>query len=200
MWVPKRWDLSLAALSQYTTPQTPPENPWVDRPRTPVSDSAANPNPSASSSPTVKAPSAEPPVKARPKRRPPSRRLVRHVLRARVEAVKALAEFFDQLDRLAGSKRLKASTHLAKIYGGSTQPEVPGIEVESGSELQVEGWRDVREVIDFLKKRGAKVPTLGRAAADGEWAALSSEGEGDSYTTNDEDEMEPVWVPTSSND
>jgi hypothetical protein len=49
---------------------------------------------------------------------------MRHVLRARVEAVKALAVFFDQLEhageQTGTGKRLKirASKHLAEVYGG----------------------------------------------------------------------------------
>jgi glycerol-3-phosphate O-acyltransferase / dihydroxyacetone phosphate acyltransferase len=195
VWAPKQWDLSLAALSQYTTPVTPPENPWVDRQKTPTpgSDSSALAKtetsvrrlPSTNSSPAD-----EPPVKTQPRRRPPSRRIVRHVLRARVEAVKALASFFDQMERMKGSRRLKASPHLAKMYGGFTNADTTGVKVE---ESPMEGWRDVQEVIRFLKERGAKIPTLG---PEEEWAALSTEGEGD-YSTMDETEN-MIRVPPSS--
>jgi glycerol-3-phosphate O-acyltransferase / dihydroxyacetone phosphate acyltransferase len=75
VWVPKRWDLSLAALSQYTTPRIPPANPWIDRP---LKAAAA----------VVPAAVEEPPVQAPPNRKPPPpRRMMRHVLRARAEAV-----------------------------------------------------------------------------------------------------------------
>jgi hypothetical protein len=32
VWIPKRWDLSLSALAQFTKPKVPPSNPWIDRP------------------------------------------------------------------------------------------------------------------------------------------------------------------------
>jgi glycerol-3-phosphate O-acyltransferase/dihydroxyacetone phosphate acyltransferase len=107
-----------------------------------------------------------------------------------VEAVKALASFFDQLERMKGLRRLKASPHLARMYGGFTNA---GIKAEEEVHSPVEGWRDVHEVILFLKERGAKIPTLG---PEEEWAALSTEGEGD-YSAMDETET-MVWVPPSS--
>lgn len=193
VWAPKRWDLSLSALSQYTTPKIPPDNPWIDRSKTPTpssnsSDQATDRPPMANSS-TAK----EPPVKTQPGRRPPSRRIVRHVLRTRVEAVKALASLFDQLERMKGSQRLKASPHLAKMYGGFTHTDMPEVKVEEGVQSPVEGWRDVHEVIRFLKERGAKIPSLG---PEEDWAVLSTDGEGD-YSTIDETEP-MVWMPPSS--
>jgi hypothetical protein len=29
VWIPKRWDLSLSALAQFTKPKVPPPNPWI---------------------------------------------------------------------------------------------------------------------------------------------------------------------------
>ncbi|KAF8161060.1 hypothetical protein B0H34DRAFT_699266 [Crassisporium funariophilum] len=185
VWVPKRWDLSLAALSPYTNPRTPPPNPWIERPRTPNNtDATAHPH-----SPTDFKLQEEPQVKARPPRRPPSRRLVRHVLRSRVEAINALAGFFDQLAR-SGEQKVKASPHLAKTFGGGIV--ATGRSAADGSVAvgqAVEGWRTAAEVITFLKKRGANIPTLGRGPLQDDWA-LSSEGEG--YTTGEE--KEPVWI------
>jgi len=115
---------------------------------------------------------------------------MRHVLRARVEAVKALAGFFDQLESAGGVgvKKVYASPHLAKQYGEFMM--VPG---EDGP--VAEGRRDVREVIDFLRKRGAKIPTLGHG--EREWAALSSDGETETATPVDEKD-EIVWMPSGS--
>ncbi|KDR75944.1 hypothetical protein GALMADRAFT_68407 [Galerina marginata CBS 339.88] len=183
VWTPKRWDLSLPALSQYMSPRTPPANPWIDRPISP------NPKPSDgdqtrqwSDSPTDFQLQKEPPVNERPARRPPSRRLVRHVLRSRVEAMNALAGFFDHLARASRNKKVKASPHLARMYGG----EVIESTSECGADGSLpEGWRYASEVIAFLKKRGAKIPTLGHGPLRDEWA-LSSEGEG--YTTGEEQE------------
>ncbi|KAG6832040.1 hypothetical protein H0H87_003021 [Tephrocybe sp. NHM501043] len=194
VWVPRRWDLSAAALTQYTTPILPKENPWVDRPKTPEKHSRnSSPTPSSpgSSSPTPSSKSESgnfvtgPPVKARSRRRPPSRRLVRHVLKARVEAVKSLAIFFDNLQRAPPLTQVKASVHLARSYGHLVEVKSPETDA-----LEVEGWRDVHEVVQFLTQRGAKIPVLRSNADDGEWAALSSEGEG--YTTAD---AERTWVP-----
>lgn len=137
----------------------------------------------------------EPPVKART-RRPPSRRLVRHVLRSRVEAVNALAAFFDAISQAGSEKKVNASPHLARMYGGGVKASasVSGADGSAQEEQAgVEGWRYAWEVVSFLKKRGAKIPTLGSGPMEDDWA-LSSEGEG--YTTG-EDGEEPVWVQRS---
>ncbi|KAK2463296.1 hypothetical protein APHAL10511_004951 [Amanita phalloides] len=162
VWVPKKWDLSLSALSQYTTPRVPPENPWINTIR----------DPSMSNSGLAELEYANN-YRNHVGRRPPSRRIIRHLLRARVNAVKALAGLFDQLEKDQTGKKLKASTHLARLYGF--------MDVES------EGWRHVREVIGFLKVRGAKIPTEGQGSIEG-WVALSDE-----YTTTEE--QEPEWMP-----
>ncbi|KAG6917822.1 hypothetical protein DXG01_000882 [Tephrocybe rancida] len=196
VWTPRRWDLSVSALSQYTTPAPRKENPWIEKPKTPEERSRnASPIPSSSgpASPT-RAPvpgSAsfvnEPSAKSRSRRRLPSRRLVRHVLKARVEAVKALAVFLDNLQRAPTSTQVKSSVHLARSYGRLVESK--SAETDS---MEVEGWRDVHEVVRFLTQRGANIPVLQSDAVDGEWAALSSEGEG--YTTGD---AETTWVPSS---
>lgn len=189
VWVPKKWDLSLPALSQYTTPRIPPENPWIDRskklPARLSGSGTDTPNASPaspSSSPDLHR-GAEPPVKARPIRRPPSRRLVRHVLRARAEAVRALAAFFKELQREGADEKIYACAHLARMHGGGTV-----VHTASEGTEEVEGWRYAREVIKFLRMRGAKIPMSENIRIEGEWAALSSEGE--DYTTSEEKE----WV------
>ncbi|KAJ6507374.1 hypothetical protein C8R47DRAFT_1037202 [Mycena vitilis] len=172
VWGPKRWDFSLAALAPYTTPVFPKESEFVAKPTASAQASPKLPPAVAPSTPEL-GHRAEPPVATRPKRRPPSRRIMRHVLRARVEAVKALAEFFEQLrmqstqSRARGGMRVKASPHLARLYGG--------IEVAEGQEE--EGWREASEVIAFLTKRGAKIPHMKHVQIEGEWAALSSDAE-----------------------
>ncbi|PPQ85479.1 hypothetical protein CVT24_008533, partial [Panaeolus cyanescens] len=161
VWVPKRWDLSLAALSPYTQPRIPAESPWVER----------KPKKTTKEEEEVKSSGGlefslqeEPPVKSKSIRRPPSRRLVRHVLKSRVEAMNALAAFFDHLGQDSWNKRVRTSGHLARIYGGTV------------SENGEEGWRTAGEIVNFLKKRGAKIPTLGKGRLEDSWA-LSSEGE-----------------------
>jgi len=78
------------------------------------------------------------------------------------------------------------------MYGGFTTADMLGVKVGEELHSQLEGWRDVHEVIQFLKKRGAKIPTLGPE----EWAALSTEGEADYSMTEETETM--IWVPPSS--
>ncbi|KAJ7162194.1 hypothetical protein C8R46DRAFT_1000160 [Mycena filopes] len=186
VWGPKRWDFPLAALAQYTTPVVPKESEFLSKP-----PSSPKPAPVSPVLPPVElAGNTEPPVRTRPRRRPPSRRIMRHVLRARVEAVRALAAFFEELrlqsaqSRLRGGMRVKASVHLARLYGGVEVPAVvPG--QENGGEEE-EGWREAGEVIAFLLKRGAKIPQMRHVQIEGEWAALTSDAEGD-MTPSQED-------------
>ncbi|THU95516.1 hypothetical protein K435DRAFT_723613 [Dendrothele bispora CBS 962.96] len=202
VWAPKKWDLSLTALSQYTTPSIPKENPWIDknknRPTTPTTSSPTSSSVTPTSSPKSSLPNLVPPTPkvglpaqeeppARSKRRPPTRRIMRHVLRARVEAVKALASFFDQLEKVnRGGERVKvrASPHLAKAYGGGlNEADVSPVSLDNkdGFELPADepyGWRYATEVIGFLKSQGAKIPSLrhGRLPVDEDWA-LSTDAE-----------------------
>ncbi|KIY68481.1 glycerol-3-phosphate-acyltransferase [Cylindrobasidium torrendii FP15055 ss-10] len=165
VWAPKRMDLSLNALAQYTTPVLPKENPWIERPKkeeeasTPVQDLPKllpdDPNLLVN----------EPPAKLRRKRRPQTRRIMRHLLRARVEAVKAVASLFDQLERSGSAKRLRSSAHLARRFGWMDGAQ---------------GMRSAAEVIQYLIVRGAKIPAIRSSADDADWVALSSDGEGTS--------------------
>ncbi|KAF5381135.1 hypothetical protein D9757_009414 [Collybiopsis confluens] len=134
--------------------------------------------------------SAAPTTKSTGKRkRPATRRIMRHVLRARIEAVKALAGFFDDLERAGkgGGEKVGvySSRHLARDYGwfehpsstsivsGSYQREPVAEGGEDGGEgddddddegkresRRSSGWRDAKEVIRYLKARGAKVPAV----------------------------------------
>jgi hypothetical protein len=97
VWAPKRWELPLAALSQNTTPNLK-ANPWIQKPKTAAVVGVGVGEPSLEQV-------AGPPVKTRPERHPPSRRIMRHVLRARAEAGRALAAFFEQLEGAGGDER-----------------------------------------------------------------------------------------------
>ncbi|KAK7043165.1 hypothetical protein VNI00_008519 [Paramarasmius palmivorus] len=207
VWAPKKWDLTLPALSQYTTPLIPKENPWIEKNKdqkptpsvTPSSNSSSTQNiPSIlPPSPEISLPKEKEPV-LRPKRRPPTRRIMRHVLRARLEAIKALASFFDQLERGGDRDKLKvkASRHLARLYGGIS--ERPGwTSGDPGKDdldatATDQGWRYATEVVGFLKKRGAKIPSITTPArtSEEEWALLSSDGE----RTPMEEREEIEWV------
>ena len=100
-------------------------------------------------------------------------------MRARAEAVRALAGFFERLERecaaakAAGSiKKVRASAHLARTYGSDVGGSLEGKATAVGMEPVgvATGWRSASEVLGFLRARGAKIPTL-----EGEWAALSDE-------------------------
>ncbi|KIJ68024.1 hypothetical protein HYDPIDRAFT_107608 [Hydnomerulius pinastri MD-312] len=186
VWAPKRWDLPLAALSQYTTPQIPPENPWVDK--------------AQSSTPSLPAQASEPPVFHK-RKRPSSRRIMRHVLRARGEAVRALASFFAALEAAGTDKKVLASVHLAKRFGWVDEVKVKTEGEGQSDEIDVQGYRHAREVITFLRLRGAKITALGRMI-EGDWAgALSSEEEGTpggSDKGEGETEEDLVWVPSGA--
>ncbi|KAF8973307.1 hypothetical protein BDZ97DRAFT_1780750 [Flammula alnicola] len=153
VWTPKHWDLSASAVSQYMKPKTPPVSAWIDRPTTPKTP-PAEPEEKAPQSLTDFNLQEEPPVKARSARRPPSRRLVRHVLRSRVEAVNALAGFFDHLTRNGTNKKVTTSS------SSGADDSLP--------EGEQEGWRYAAEVVTFLRNGGPLTD---------EWAAPSSEGE-----------------------
>jgi hypothetical protein len=114
---------------------------------------------------------------------------MRHVLRARAEAVRALAGFFERLERecaaakAAGDiKKVRASAHLARTYGSWADGDVEGKATADGMELVgvATGWRSAAEVLGFLRARGAKIPTL-----EGEWAALSDEEVADDSDKDD---------------
>ncbi|KAJ4488873.1 glycerol-3-phosphate-acyltransferase [Lentinula edodes] len=181
VWAPKKWDLSVTALSLYTTPKTPKENPWVKKPETdPIEQEPP---------PTVKTYSHP-----HSRRRPPTRRIMRHVLRARIEAVKALAVFFDQLEHTGERRKLKvrASSHLAETYGGLDErfhafdSSLPMGKSKVNADVQ--GWRYATEVVSFLRKRGAKIPSVngGGVKEDMEDWALTSDAEGESGTSLDD--------------
>jgi hypothetical protein len=101
------------------------------------------------------------------------------VLRARADAVRALAAFFKQLQLEGAEKKVYASVHLTGRYGGGTV-----IHQTSEKEEEMEGWRYAREVIEFLRAKGGRIPLSENIRIEGEWAALSSEGEG--YTTGED--------------
>jgi len=135
----------------------------------------------------------------RRKRRPlASRKLIRHVLRARSDAARLLADFFAELER--SGKEVKASSHLAEAYGASRRTNGTGLqETAEGVQISPEpqGWRDAREVVRFLRERGAKIGDLGNSVKGG-WAAASSDGEGGAGEGDMEGDTEDdlVWVPS----
>ncbi|ETW82495.1 hypothetical protein HETIRDRAFT_458415 [Heterobasidion irregulare TC 32-1] len=117
VWAPKRFEYPLTTLAQYTTTPIPPVNPWISGSHSGTS----TPKPGEKAGTSATSAAAEPPVKSRRKRRPRSGRVMRHVLRARAEAVRALASFVDQLEKGPAEKCVNASAHLARAYGGGVE-------------------------------------------------------------------------------
>mgnify|MGYP001355591927 CR=1 FL=1 len=190
VWAPRRSELSMGALSHYLTPKTPKPNPWVEKKPAPLSASESSELEGStktlerSQSLTDLQLQKEPPVKTRSARRPPSRRLVRHVLRARVEALNALASLFDQLEQQRETGTIRSSAHLVRQFGGTFGEAVK--DERTGEIREPQGVRAVSEVLAFLRQKGAKIPTLrdGRFKDDWVTATLSSENEG--YSTTEE--------------
>lgn len=104
----------------------------------------------------------------------PSRVLVRHVLRTRVQAARAISNVLLELEEQ--DARLKAKYWLAERYGG----EVTNIDhtdnVPEYERHWPQGARGAREVIAFLRGRGARFASAGR---EEHWAAALSGDEGD---------------------
>jgi len=162
VWAPKNWEYSLTTLAQYTATPIPRANEWITgKPRDPAGGAAT-----------------EPPVSPQPyrARRPRSGRVMRHVLRARAEATRSLASFITQLETGPADKRVRASVHLAHIYGGvDSISDVSDIGGTGESSPTFIGWRHAREVISYLRGHGAKVAALKQVEV--EWAAQNSEGD-----------------------
>lgn len=99
----------------------------------------------------------------------PSRVLVRHVLRQRVFASRELASVLLSLE--SDDTRVKASFWLAERYGGDVYKPDP-----EGAEDYERDWprgvRGAREVVAFLRGRGAR---FGSAGGDERWAATEEE-------------------------
>lgn len=163
VWAPKKWEYSLPALAQYTATPIPPANEWVTgKSRVPVGGVET-----------------EPPVSPQPyrARRPRSGRVMRHVLRARAEASRSLASFISQLETGPADKRVRASVHLARVYGGvESTTGASDISNTAESTPTSVGWRHAPEVVSYLRGHGAKIAALERDI-EVEWVALNSDGE-----------------------
>jgi glycerol-3-phosphate O-acyltransferase/dihydroxyacetone phosphate acyltransferase len=163
VWAPKKWEYSLTALAQYTATHIPPKNEWI----------------SESVRTTVSGAAEEPPVTPRPyfARRPRTGRVMRHVLRARAEAVRLLSSCISQLEAGPADKRVCASEHLARLYGGiDTLPPTSDNSNTDSSPPTPVGWRRAHEVVSYLHARGAKIAALERDIGV-EWVALNSDGD-----------------------
>ncbi|KZS98328.1 glycerol-3-phosphate-acyltransferase [Sistotremastrum niveocremeum HHB9708] len=178
VWIPSRWDMSLPSLKPYTTPFIPPVSPWIGR---------VNPA-------DLKAEEAAFNAKRKRPRGPPSRRLVRHVLNARLNAAQALGAVLRDIEK--SGLNVRASSHLARQFGGKVEER--DIYEENGSKDGVlslrepSGWRAAKEVVAFLREKGAKIGAL-EEIPDNDWAVVSSDGEGEAEEQDDKKE-DVVWV------
>lgn len=113
--------------------------------------------------------------KVKASRRPPTRRLIRHVLRARTEAARQLGAFLKRIDR--PGVRVSASEHMVDIFGGGYE----SLHTQDPSEVEgfPTGWRDGKEVMKYLKSKGARFERLYLEEDEQgyEWAALQSDTE-----------------------
>lgn len=100
----------------------------------------------------------------------PSRRLVKHVLRTRVEASRLLERY------LAILSETDPSVHARPWLAGETDIELD----EAGSSGLPKSKRSGREVVDYLKSQGARI--LPSASKHSEWAAALSGDEGEEET------------------
>lgn len=182
VWGPKRWDLSSAAVEPWTKPRERPANEWVKstESKPPVAETKPG---EAGGVPNVAPPK---PTSTRPKgkKRPASRGLIRHVLRARLHASRALASYLEELQR---SDRLLPTTQRV--------PELDvGLSAKLGDDQELPR-RHALAVVDYLRGKGAKIAQLSHRDSS-DWAALSSDGEFD--TPRDERTENLTWVPPQS--
>lgn len=185
VWAPQRWDLPLTALAQYKTPHIPAESPWIERTR--------------SSTLSLPAQATEPPVNFR-RTRPACGRIMRHVLHARGEAVRAIASFFAHLETQGDEKEVVASLHLARRFGRVEEVEAAseGSESPGNENIETKGYRRISEVIAFLKSKGAKIPMLEQEEIEGRWdVALSSEEATPTPSDSGDGDESLVWVPSN---
>lgn len=124
------------------------------------------PNPPATAGRTPGTPKEKyvPPIKL------PSRVLVRNVLRTRVQVARELRATLLALE--GADARVKSSFWLAERYGGDLLPVDSSEAVPEYAREWPQGARGAREVVAFLRGRGAR---LGSAATADYWAADSDD-------------------------
>ncbi|WWC91816.1 uncharacterized protein L201_006763 [Kwoniella dendrophila CBS 6074] len=114
-------------------------------------------------------PSTEPEKYVKPKKLP-SRVLVKHVLRTRLQAAKELARVLLQIE--SKDQQINSSFWLAEEFGGEVLK--PSKEEENLNEWERElpkGRRNGKEVIQFLRQRGARLGVL--KSDEGHWVSSS---------------------------
>jgi len=188
VWSPRRWDVPVASLKNYTKFVPPPPNPWLDVNKPPKD-----------APPLAEVKPMEEGKAAKRRRKVASRHLVRHVLRARINAAQSFSKFLSEIKRSDG--KVRASAHLAARFGSSSTAFYSGnsTQVSNGELAKAStacqllpvdgptGTRSAKEVIRYLRDHGAQISNLDDVG-EGDWAAehLSSGDEG----AEDEEEVE----------
>jgi len=119
-------------------------------------------------------------LKEKRKKRLPTRRLIKHVLRSRVKAAQALESFLSQLEN--SEIRVNAKPWLARaaMFGGEVDQEVDAVNEKADTGDIVDrvpmGSRAGAEVVEYLRRNGAVIPH-GQGELNA-WAAAQSEFEG----------------------
>ena len=165
VWGPRSWDLPLSSLAQYTVAKVPPPNPWIDRPL--KKKKSGNATATATENNSEKTAAEPAPVVAKPKA--PSRTLIRHVLRARMESTRTLARFMEELERM--SPTLAVSEHLGHTLNSMTEQYDPEAEID-----YLTATMSGAEVVQYLRDRGAAIAAL-KGGKPGDWASSTSDSE-----------------------
>jgi glycerol-3-phosphate O-acyltransferase/dihydroxyacetone phosphate acyltransferase len=103
----------------------------------------------------------------------PSRVLVRHVLRTRIEAARELASVLLELE--TEDAQVNASFWLAERYGGEVQQKAEGEDagVAEWERPLAKGVRGGREIVEYLRSKGAGLGHSGKV--ESHWAARSDD-------------------------
>ncbi|KAF8739720.1 Phosphate acyltransferase, partial [Rhizoctonia solani] len=185
VWGPRSWDLSRAAVEPWTKPRERPANEWI----MPASADTNLPVTKVKQDEAGGVPKVVPPKPTsnhpKGKKRPASRGLIRHVLRARLHASRALASYFEELQR--SDSLLPATQRVAHLDVGLSSKLGDGEDIPR---------RHAHAVINYLRGKGAKISQLSHDDSS-DWAALNSDGEFDTpYEERSEDTL--TWVPPQS--
>lgn len=162
VWAPKRRELPLAKLATILPDTSAPEGATKD----------AYAWKTRGTDQEVKDETA----KTGQRKRFPTRRLIKHVLRTRVAAARSLEAFLAELEE--GEYRINARPWLVELapYGGeATQAEQQSTAGEGKDAVDrfPMGTRSGEEVVDFLRQRGARI--LPSASEHNGWDALSGD-------------------------
>ncbi|KAL7418530.1 hypothetical protein Q5752_006988 [Cryptotrichosporon argae] len=109
--------------------------------------------------------------------RVPSRALVRHVLRVRIDAARALAAALLELE--AADAPVDASPWLARQFGGDILDPPSHADTPDGTHVEHKGKgrRSGKEVVNYLRTRGARLGQAAGTDSDAHWAASSGDEE-----------------------